>query len=281
MSQTEAEQITHASKSNLALAFFVLPEDRRRDISVFYAYCRVIDDIADDPAVPVFERQQALDRWKESISSPVAIPNEPALAATVRELIGKYRLPTDYFLEIIAGCEMDLAEVEYETWADLEKYCYRVASVVGLISIEIFGCRDPACRQYAIDLGLALQITNIVRDVGQDYTNEKRIYLPREEMRRFNYSVEDLAAGRRNEAFLNLMNFQAERAHGYYRKARAELPKTERRSTTAAEIMRAIYQTLLNQMQRGGFPVFEQRCRLNKFQKTLCIARVLLGRFRR
>jgi phytoene synthase len=279
MSQTEAEQITHASKSNLALAFFVLPKDRQRDISVFYAFCRVIDDIADDPNVPVFERQRALDRWKESVSSPVAVLSEPALAVTVRALIAKYRLPVEHFLEIIAGCEMDLTGVEYETWSDLEKYCYRVASVVGLVSIEIFGCRDSACRQYAINLGLALQLTNILRDVGQDYANEARIYLPREEMKRFNYSIDDLAKGRRNKEFLSLMNFQAERANGYYKKARAELPKAERRSMAAAEIMRTIYQTLLNRMQRGGFPIFEQRCRLNKFQKTLCIARVLLGRF--
>ncbi|MES2570848.1 MAG: squalene/phytoene synthase family protein [Verrucomicrobiota bacterium] len=274
MPPTEAEQITRASKSNLALAFFALPAERRRDISTFYAYCRVIDDIADDPGRSLAERQGALDHWKEALVAPVEAP--PPLAASVRELIGKYQLPVGHFLEIIAGCEMDLKETVYETWDDLQRYCHRVASVVGLVSIEIFGYRDPGCRQYALDLGLALQLTNILRDVGQDYVNEKRIYLPRQEMSRFGYSAEELAKGVRNDNFLALMNFQAERAIALYQKARAALPAPDQRSMVAAEIMRTIYRSILDRMQGDGFRVFTRRYRLNKFQKSLCIARVLL-----
>ena len=270
----EAEEITRASKSNLALAFIALPRERRRDISVFYAFCRVIDDIADDPLPPVAERQRALDFWKESLAAPQ--PREPALAPVVRELIAKYRLPVEHFREIIAGCEMDLARVTYETWNDLRCYCHRVASVVGLVSIEIFGYRDSGCREYALDLGLALQLTNILRDVGQDYASDGRIYLPREEMERFGYPPEALAQRIRSPQFLALMEFQAARAHDFYRRARAALPPIDQRSMAAAEIMRTVYFKLLTRMERDGFRVFDRRYRLNKLEKTLCIARVLL-----
>ena len=140
----------------------------------------MIDDIADDPGASVAERQAALDLWKQALAQPVA--GESALAPPVRALIAKYRLPVAHFLEIIAGVEMDLAGASYATWDDLRLYCHRVASVVGLVSIEIFGCRDPGARRYAEQLGLALQLTNILRDVGQDFANGGRIYLPREDL---------------------------------------------------------------------------------------------------
>ncbi len=271
---TEAEQITRASKSNLALAFIALDPERRRDISTFYAFCRIIDDIADDPAVPPVQRQLGLDQWKKALAQPTA--GDPALASAVRELIAKYRIPTEHFFEIIAGCEMDLTQVQYETWDELRHYCHRVASVVGLISIEIFGYRDAGCQLYARELGLALQLTNILRDVGQDYANERRIYLPREEIARFGYSAESLAAGERNANFLALMNFQAERAIDLYARAQAALTPIDRRSMIAAEIMRTIYRRILSKMQNDQFQVFKQRYRLNKFSKLLCIARVYL-----
>ena len=205
----DARAITRASKSNLALAFVSLPRARRDDITVFYAWCRVIDDIADDPGETVAHRRAALDTWKQALSQPVA--GESALAAPVRALMAKYRLSDEHFLEIIAGVEMDLDGVSYATWADLRLYCYRVASAVGLVSIEIFGYRDAGCKTYAVELGLALQLTNILRDVGQDFANGGRIYLPREDLARFGYTAEDLAARRHNDAFLALMRFEAER----------------------------------------------------------------------
>jgi len=134
------------------------------DMNVFYAFCRLVDDLADEPEPSVEERRAALQRWREAVSAPV--PDESPLAPAVRELIAKYQLSTDHFSEIIAGCEMDLDGTRYATWDDLRVYCYRVASVVGLVSIEIFGYEDPRCRRYAVDLGLALQLTNILRDVG-------------------------------------------------------------------------------------------------------------------
>ncbi|MEA3207998.1 MAG: 15-cis-phytoene synthase [Chthoniobacter sp.] len=266
----DAQQITRASKSNLALAFISLPPERREDITVFYAWCRVVDDIADDPGVPREERRMALDRWRAALEGPVS--DEPALAVPVRALIAKYRLPLQHWLEIVAGVEMDLDGASYATWEDLRLYCYRVASAVGLVSIEIFGCREPASREYAVALGLALQLTNILRDVGEDWRNGGRIYLPREDLARFSYTAEDLAAGRRNDAFFALMGFEAERARSFYAQAVALRPAGDRRALVAAEIMRAVYSRILARMERDGFRIFTQRYRLSRIEKLAAIA---------
>jgi len=271
---TEAEQITKASKSNLALAFLALDPERRRDISVFYAFCRLVDDVADDPGIPIPARRTGLARWRLALDAPT--PDEPPLARHVRSLIAKYALPTAHFSEIIAGCEMDLEETRFPTWEALKAYCHRVASVVGLVSIEIFGYRSPACREYALQLGLALQLTNILRDVGQDYSNGQRIYLPLEEITRFGYSIEELARGEHNEAFLALMQFQAARARALYRGAEAALPASDRRSMIAAEIMRAVYHTLLGRMHRDNFQVFSLRYQIPRPQKAWIVARTSL-----
>ncbi len=265
----DARAITRASKSNLALAFVSLPRERRDDITVFYAWCRVIDDIADDPGQPVAERRAALDLWKQALSR--AVGGESPLAVPVRALLAKYQLGTEHFLEIIAGVEMDLDAVSYATWDDLRLYCYRVASAVGLVSIEIFGYRDTHCKTYAVKLGLALQLTNILRDVGQDFANGGRIYLPSEDLARFGYTAADLAAGLRNDAFLALMRFETERALAFYRSAAAALPPAERRNMVAAEIMRAVYHCLLHRMMNDGFHVFTRRYSLSRLQKIALI----------
>ncbi|MEI9894503.1 MAG: presqualene diphosphate synthase HpnD [Chthoniobacter sp.] len=275
---TEAQAITRASKSNLALAFVSLPRERREDITVFYAWCRVIDDIADDPGQAVEERRAALDRWRLAVQEPVA--GESSLAAPVRTLVAKYGLPTGHFHEIIAGVEMDLTGASYETWDDLRLYCHRVASVVGLISIEIFGCRDLRAQEYAEQLGLALQLTNILRDVGEDFANGGRIYLPRADLARFHYTPDDLAARRHNEAFLALMHFEADRARGFYAAATQVLPPGDRRALVAAEIMHSIYRRLLESMERDGFHVFGHRYSLSRLRKLgLITSAVLRAKF--
>jgi phytoene synthase len=194
----------------------------------------------------------------------------------VRELIRRYNIPRDYFREIIAGVAMDIEPAQYRTFEDLRLYCHRVASVVGLASIEIFGYHSPACKQYAANLGLALQLTNILRDVAQDFANGGRIYLPLEEMERFEVSPEDLAAGRYNHQFVMLMEFEAARAVSFYEKAAAGLPAGDRRSMSAAEIMRKVYRRLLQKMQRDRFRVFEKRYSLSRVEKLCAIASVLL-----
>lgn len=264
-----AAKITGESKSNLALAFVALGRERRQDITVFYAFCRVIDDIADSTELARQEKARQLAAWRRSLRAPD--PDESALAADVRELMAKYWLTPAMLEEIIDGVEMDLEHVRYDTFEELRVYCYRVASAVGLVSIEIFGYRNPACRDYAIQLGLALQVTNIIRDVGKDLSNG-RIYLPQQDLARFGYPEEDLRLRKYNEPFRRLMEFEAARAEEFFAKAAGLLPREDRRSMVAAEIMRSVYQALLRQMKEDGFRVLEREYRLSRFEKCRRVA---------
>jgi phytoene synthase len=271
-----AATITRQSKSNLALAFISLGRERKRDITVFYAFCRVIDDIADSPDLPLEEKQSRLAEWRRVLQA--AAPDEPLLARDVRSLIEKYSLPVSMFEEIIAGVEMDLTIRRYATFEELRVYCYRVASAVGLVSIEIFGYRNAGCKPYAIELGLALQMTNIIRDVGKDL-QDGRIYLPQEDLARFNYSVTDLEDRRYNERFLRLMEFEAARARDFFSHAAAALPSEDRKTMAPAEIMASIYRGLLRQIELDKFRVFEKEYRLSKLEKAGRIATQLLKSF--
>jgi phytoene synthase len=268
-----AAKITRESKSNLALAFVALGRERREDITVFYAFCRVIDDIADSIELSAQEKARDLTAWRQWLRKGTS--DEPALARNVRDLIVKYSLTPAMLEEIIEGVEMDLNNVRYDTFEELRLYCYRVASAVGLVSIEIFGYRNPACRQYAIHLGLALQMTNIIRDVAKDLSNG-RIYLPQQDLARFNYLEEDLRARKYNEPFLHLMDFEATRAAEFFAQAANLLPREDHRSMVAAEIMRSVYQALLRRMKMDGFRVFENEYRLTRLEKSGRIAAQLL-----
>jgi phytoene synthase len=268
-----AAKITRDSKSNLALAFVALGRERRNDITIFYAFCRVIDDIADSPETTVNEKASALKAWRTWIRE--SAPGEPALAGDVRGLYAKYAIKPPMLEEIIDGVEMDLGSVRYEMFEELRLYCYRVASAVGLVSIEIFGYRNVACRDYAIQLGLALQMTNIIRDVGKDLNNG-RIYLPQEDLARFGYSEADLRARRHDHAFVRLMEFQASRAEEFFSRAAALLPREDRRSMVAAEIMASVYHALLRRMKADQFRVFVKEYRLSKIEKSGRIAGQLL-----
>ncbi len=259
----KAEKITRSSNSNLALAFISLGRARRRDITIFYAFCRVIDDIADgnDSAE---EKARQLDRWRAWLRE--APHDQPELAIDLRNVMMRHRIPPAMLDEIIDGVEMDLSISRYATWEELRVYCHRVASAVGLASIEIFGYRNSQCRQYAIELGLALQVTNIIRDVGKDL-KDGRIYLPQEDLSRFSYEEGDLRARRYDDRFVRLMQFEAARAWELFRRASEWLPPEDRRSMVAAEGMRAIYSALLRRMERDNFRVFQTQYRLSKIEK--------------
>jgi phytoene synthase len=264
-----AATITRQSKSNLALAFISLGREQKRDITVFYAFCRVIDDIADSSELSVVEKRVRLAKWRQMLHA--AAKDEPLLARDVRQLIAKYSLPLGMLEEIIAGVEMDLSTLRYPTFDELRIYCYRVASAVGLVSIEIFGYRNQRCKQYAIELGLALQMTNIIRDVAKDMQNG-RIYLPQEDLARFHYSEGELVQRHYNERFLQLMAFQAQRARQFFANAAAALPAEDRRSMTPAEIMGSVYRGLLRRIELDNFRVFEKDYHLSKMEKTGRIA---------
>jgi len=268
-----AAKITRDSKSNLALAFVALGRERRNDITIFYAFCRVIDDIADSPEGTAEKKAGELRAWRKWIRE--SAPDEPDLARDIRGLFAKYAITPPMLDEIIDGVEMDLGGARYETFEELRLYCYRVASAVGLVSIEIFGYRNTACRDYAIQLGLALQMTNIIRDVGKDLSNG-RVYLPQEDLARFDYSEADLHGRKHSDAFVALMKFEAARAEEFFSKAAALLPREDRRSMVAAEIMASVYHTLLDRMKADRFRVFDKEYRLSKFEKSTRIAGQLL-----
>jgi phytoene synthase len=271
-----AAKITRESKSNLALAFVSLGRERRRDITTFYAFCRLIDDVADDVDLHVEEKKRRLTLWRESLHG--STPREPALAPEIRRLTEKYSLSAEMLEEIIAGVEMDLTNFRYAAFADLQVYCYRVASAVGLVSIEIFGYRNPACKEYAIQLGLALQMTNIIRDVGKDL-RQGRIYLPQEDLAHVNYSETELQDRQYNERFIQLMTFEAQRAQNFFARAAALLPCEDRQSMVAAHIMASIYRALLRRMELDKFRVFEKEYRLTKLEKAGRITAQLLKHF--
>ena len=271
-----AAKITRTSKSNLALAFVSLGRERRRDITTFYAFCRVIDDIADDVDLSVEEKTRRLSEWREWLRTPR--PNESSFAIDVRHLMAKYALAPEMLEEIIVGVEMDLSIKRYQAFDELRVYCYRVASAVGLASIEIFGYRNAACKEYAIELGLALQMTNIIRDVGKDLRAD-RIYLPQEDLARFNYSEKELQDRRYNDRFVQLMQFEAHRARQFFARAANVLPREDRRSMVAAEIMASIYHGLLRRMELDKFRVFEKEYALSRVEKLGRITAQLLKLF--
>ncbi|HEV2320074.1 MAG TPA: presqualene diphosphate synthase HpnD [Verrucomicrobiae bacterium] len=263
--------ITRKSASNLALAFFLLPKPKRDAMSALYAFCRKVDDVADEDSAPVEQRRQELARWRADVRR--ACENQsPDLAVNIelRPVIQRYSLPFALFDELIKGCEMDLEITRYGDFDQLELYCYRVASVVGLLSIEIFGYEKPATRAYAISLGKALQFTNILRDVKTDAARG-RIYLPQNELKKFDVNESDILSGRYTTQFGTLAGSVADRAKRFYLAARASLPAEDRHSMVAAELMGTIYWRLLKKLERARFDVFAQPIKLSKPRKLLVI----------
>jgi phytoene synthase len=250
-------RITRRSRSNFFYAFLCLPRPQREAIYAVYAFCRIVDDAVDLGHDREAQRQ-ALAAWRAEIARVYdGAPEHPA-GRELQVAIGRFPIPRSSLEDIIAGVEMDLDHAGYETFEDLYPYCYRVASAVGLACIEIFGYRDPRACQYAVDLGVALQLTNILRDVGPD-ARAGRVYLPREDLRRFGVTGDDLAAGRYTPQFVALMAWEAARARQYYERAWAALPAADARTLFAAEIMGRTYFALLQALERRRFRVFGAR----------------------
>jgi phytoene synthase len=274
---TEMQQsrtITRKSASNLALAFVLLPKAKRDAMSVLYAFCREVDDVADNEKTPVEQRRTELARWRKDIRRACdGAQPELAVNQELKPVIAQYKLSFEHFDELIRGVEMDLDIHRYENFENLEKYCYRVASVVGLLSIEIFGYQNPDCRDYAIYLGKALQLTNILRDVKTD-AERGRIYLPMSELSRFNVTPEEILRGEYTDRFRGLAQSVAQRARQFYQLAQKTLPASDRKSMVAAELMGSVYWRLLQKLERQNFNVFGPHpTRLNKTQKVLLILR--------
>lgn len=269
-----SRKITRKSASNLALAFVLLPAAKRNAMSALYAFCREVDDVADEESLSTAQRREQLAAWRADVRR--ACGTETPRLAVNRELqpfIHQYGLAFEHFDALLQGVEMDLDCTRYEDYERLDLYCYRVASVVGLLSIEVFGYRNPGCHDYAINLGKALQLTNILRDVRTD-AERGRIYLPLAELARFKVAPEEILRLEYSTRFGDLAASVAGRARQFYQAARETLPAADRRSMVAAELMGCVYGRLLRKLERRRFRVFGPApIRLNRAHKLLLILR--------
>ena len=273
-----SQAITRKSASNLALAFVLLPKAKRDAMAALYAFCREVDDVADEDAVPTETRRTRLAEWREDIRRACTggSPKFP-VNQEFQPVIQQYGLRFELLDELIQGCEMDLDTLSYENYDQLELYCHRVASVVGLLSIEIFGYQKPVCQDYARHLGKALQLTNILRDVRAD-AERGRIYLPQTELKRFGVTPEEILGHRYSDRYLALATSVAERARHFYQLARRTLPAEDQRAMVAAELMGSVYWQLLLRLEREKFQVFgPERIRLGKAHKIWLILRSVLA----
>jgi phytoene synthase len=276
-------RLTRASGTNFYYAFLLLPAEKRRAIYALYSFCRKVDDCADDVGG---EGEAGLARWEEEVDRAYAGRPATELGRDLARAVARFPIPRAALRDIVAGCRMDLVKRRYEDFPELRAYCERVASAVGLASIEIFEYSSPRTREYAVALGLALQLTNILRDVAADAARD-RIYIPLEDLRRFGVLEREILASPlgpvpprpETEA---LLAFQADRARAHYESARALLPPEDRRSMLAAEIMGAIYRDILETIVRRGYPLGGPRVGLTRARKAALalrtLARVYTGR---
>ncbi len=267
------EAVARREAGNFYPAFRLLPKGQRLAMCALYTFMRVADDLSDEPAPTDVKRRQLAD-WRRGLEAALAghyqHPSHPALHDTV----ARYHIPREYLVAVLDGVEMDLEPVAYATFAELRLYCYRVASAVGLACIHIWGFHADDCKKYAEDAGLAFQLTNILRDLGEDAARG-RVYLPREDLERFGYDVDRLQRGERDGAFRELMRFEVERARQFYEAAWPLAPRLEPSGRAVFLLMARTYRGLLDEIERRDYDVFRRRVRLSRWRKLLLALRVL------
>jgi phytoene synthase len=274
--------ITKQRAKNFYWAFITLPKNKQESIHVIYTFFRRLDDIV-DASLPVEKKRKLLTKQKELIKRcyngfNFGFSDDPVLFA-LGDVIYRYKIPQGYFEDVIFGVEMDLVFDHYRTFEDLKRYCYGVAGAVGLISLEIFGYKDPKAKEHAADLGIAMQLTNILRDILEDL-NRGRIYLPLEELRGFGYSEEELKQSIINDQFIELMRFQVERARDYFSQGRKLLKYLPLRCRPCPAVLAGIYQQILNRIEACGYDVFTQRISLSSQEKLFTLLRASAGSLR-
>jgi phytoene synthase len=257
---TITPDFSHNRESNFFFSFLFLPPPKREAIETIYAFCRYTDDIVDNEA-DVREKHRRLRAWTAELQRALYGESRSTILNKLVGVIKRFDIPVQHFEDLLKGMEMDLVKHRYETFEELEEYCYRAASTVGLICAEVFGYHYERTKQYALNLGIALQLTNILRDIKQD-AKRGRIYLPLEDLRRFGYSEQDVVNSVYNENFRALMEFECERVHQYYRKAKSYLAEDDKPLFYAARAMGNIYYLLLLRIERAQYDVYSKRIRL-------------------
>ena len=276
--QQYVQEKAAASGSSFYYAFLFLPPPRRAAITAFYAFCREVDDVVDDVQDPSVAAHK-LGWWQQEVARSFSGQAQHPVMQALMPLCAEFQITQDHLQQVIQGCQMDLSQTRYLDFAGLKNYCHLVAGVVGEVAAHIFGQTDPQTTRYAHTLGLAFQLTNIIRDVGED-AMRGRIYLPVDELQRFDVKAQDLLQRRDSPAFQALMRFQAERAHALYDEALALLPAVDRRAQKPGLMMASIYRTLLREIEAAQFPVLTQRVALTPMRKLwLAWKMQALGRF--
>jgi len=288
-SYEDCRVLTRRTAHNFRFSFLTLPREQRRAMNALYAFNRITDDLGDDENFPVDERRVRLLAWRESVRTALTAALPEALVPlnsrrsnfdrylpAVADMVARHRIPHEYLFAVIDGVELDLHPVEVATFEELERYCYHVAGAVGLCCIHVWGFRDdPAVRQLAIDCGLALQLTNILRDLAED-ADRGRVYLPREDLDRFGYSADDLRRRVRDRRFCDLMQFEVDRAKTYYARGERLFSSLEPPGKPILRAMLDIYGGLLREIERRDFDVFSQRVSLPKWKKLWYAGRAVL-----
>ncbi|MBM4165808.1 MAG: presqualene diphosphate synthase HpnD [Ignavibacteria bacterium] len=267
MGITVAADIVRESHSSFTLPFLLFPKEQREALNTVYAFCRRTDDIVDE-IEDTSLRVLFLKKWREELGNALNGNSEYVLLNQLIVVAKKFNIPIEYFYQLIEGVEMDLNKTRYRTFDELQQYCEYVASSVGLMCIEIFGARKEQTKEYALNLGIALQLTNIIRDVKED-AKQGRIYFPLEDLQRFNYSENELLKNLYNDKFVALMNFQTQRAQEFYERAMQLLPHEEKRSMFAAKIMERVYYHTLIRIKKFRYNVFERKLSLPKYLRIL------------
>ena len=266
----ECRLITRREAKNFYYAFITLPPQKRRAIYAAYAFCRLCDDAADED-LPTECKLELLGDLRGNLSRTYDGHPEGPIMIALSHAAEAFDIPEDYFAEVVSGVEMDLTKNRYEDFDELRTYCYRVASVVGLICLQVFGYSDGRAREYAVDLGLAMQLTNIMRDIKEDLERD-RIYIPQSEMSEFGYSLEELKGGVINEPFARLMEFQAQRARNYFDSGFKLLPYLSPRSRACPAVLGQLYSHILDRIEGRGYNVFDGRVSLSRREKYLVTA---------
>ena len=268
------QRVAKIHAKNFYYAFRTLPPAKRRAIYAVYAFCRYCDDVADED-LPPDEKRRLLEETRNRLYDRSLASHDPVFVA-LENAIQNFEVPRRYFEDVIRGVETDLVVSRFQTFDDLRDYCYLVASTVGLICIEIFGYDDPAASEYAVDLGIAMQLTNVMRDVKED-ADRDRIYLPLDDINEFGYSERDLMNGRRNDSFRSLMDFEAARARRYFDSGARLFPLLSRESRACAAALHQLYSRILDRMESSGYDVFENRIGLSVCEKLLLVAKLWAG----
>ena len=266
--ETDYLKITKESKTNFLYSFSLLPAEKNEAINTIYAFCRKTDDIVDDESTTIEDRFHKLCLWRDEFEKALNGNTEHALLEQVVKIINKFAIPVKPFYDLIEGMEMDLKKSRYKTFEELYDYCYRAAATVGLMSIEIFGYRNKNTKEFAVNLGVAMQLTNILRDVKKD-TERGRIYIPEEDLIRFGYDENELLDNKYNNPFIELMKFESNRAKEYYKKADDLLSKEDKGLMFPARIMEYIYFNILKKIESMNYNVFGKVAKISRIRKLL------------